>query len=346
MLCNLAGCLHMDEACDAYIGFWRNNSVFFTNDRLYYYLDGVMYSRSAIGTEEKQVGVPCKKYLEEGGAISTLTMMPVGNWIYYRAGMEMNEGGAVIPVSILGRMDLTTGKDAVLAEVRGEAETLCTMLVPGAVREDGVLYLQCDGFQVVVEIDADPEDEDYEELYQAEYQRIFNEKSKSVTVKLQHLDTATGEVTTLLEKPRGEMSQICMVHAGKLYYHGSAGVAQEQALPLNTYDLKTGKVGTVAGMEAITRWLGGPYVTIVGNRLVNIETGELLPREGEIPQPTARSASGLVVMEIRRDVPIEEEAFEYYYISYSSLADGIQQTDKTLIGIALMHPVSDEDESE
>ncbi len=346
-LCSLPGCTHKDdELCDAYIGPWIENSVFFTNDRLYYYLDGVMYSRSAIGTEEKQVGIPCKKYLEEGGAISTLTMMQVGNWAYYRASIEKKgDQSEITSVIVLGRMDLTTGEDTVLVELLSEEETKYGMLSLGAVREDGILYLQCDGFQVVVEIDADPEDENYEELYQEAYEKIYQEKSQSVTVKLQRWDAATGKVTTLLEKPRGEMSQICMAYAGKLYYYGSAGVAEGKELPLYAYDLKTGAVETVAGMEAISRWLGGPYVTIVGNRLVNIETRELLPREGEIPIPAARSASGFVMMQTRRDVPEEEQAFEYYYIPYSSMADGIQQADKTLIAIELLHPVSDEDES-
>ncbi len=315
VLCSLAGCLHEDEQCDACIGLGRSNTMFFSNGYLYFFNDQKLYRRSAIGTEEKLIGTPGESVLERGGAFTSMRMTVAGSLMYYCAmvsfGGNSSEGSSdVFDIKIIGRMDLTTGKDTVLVEQPVKKGTLLSSLDLGAVREDGMLFTQCDGVQ------GNKEDAD------------FAEKSESAPVKLLHWDAATGEVTTLLEKPRKELLRITYVYQGMVYYYGT-GKPDGQYL----YDLSTGEVKEKPDMDLISSWLGGPYVTLLGRKPFNLETGEPISWEGLGANPVAASALGFVTLQHTKNEenPNESSAIEYYYIPFSAMTDGVQQEDRILL---------------
>ncbi len=311
VLCSLAGCLHEDEQCDAYIGLGRSNTMFFSNGYLYFFNDQKLYRRSAIGTEEKLIGTPGESVLERGGAFTSMRMTVAGSLMYYCATVSFGGNSSdVSDIKIIGRMDLTTGKDTVLVEQPVKKGTLLSSLDLGAVREAGMLFTQCDGVQ------GNKEDAD------------FAEKSESAPVKLLHWDAATGEVTTLLEKPRKELLRITYVYQGMVYYYG-AGKPDGQYL----YDLSTGEVKEKPDMDLISSWLGGPYVTLLGRKPFNLETGEPISWEGLGANPVAASSLGFVTLQSTKNEgnPNESSAIEYYYIPFSAMTDGVQLEDRILL---------------
>ncbi len=316
-LCSLPGCPHEEEDCEGYIdaaGFSGN--MFFANDHLYYYENPCkLHSRSAIGTEEKLVGVICEKYLEDGCGVDKPRMMPSGKWMYYTTTVYKEDAGGdrISETVVLGRMDLTNGKDTVIYEHTVQGNVSLHFLRPGAVRENGILYLQCDG------IEAKWKDPDYQQ------------KSEEAVVKLQHWDADTGKVTTLLEKPQYEMMELCVVYGQKLYYYGR--VTADGDVCLFSYDLNTGAAERIPDMDPITSWMGGSYVTVLGAKPFNLETWEFVAQEGRRIVPVAVSDIGFVTRESvpREDKPNDTAAVEYYYIPFSAMADGIQDSDKTLL---------------
>ncbi len=317
VLCSLPGCLHDGEGCDAYLDTYDYNSMFFANDHLYYihHREGKLYRRSAIGTEEVAVGTLAKEAVEAGKSVEIDVIQCVGSTLYYTADVvsPTDRNGTQLG-TLIGCMDLNSGKDTVLLEQEVPEGYAGAGLDLQAARDGELLLLCRDGFQ------GSTEDPDY------------REKMRNSPVKLLRLNTANAEVTTVLEKLYKEMSKITSVWADKVYYYAING--EDKAI-VYAYDLKTGKEEKL-DTAVISEWLGGPYVTLTGNKVpYNLQTGEFLPCELERrPVRHAGSDYGIVIdryIMSAEDPEHKVDAVEYCYIPFSAMADGIQLADLTVV---------------
>ena len=153
-----------------------------------------------------------------------------------------------------------------------------------------------------------------------------SEARKKMPVHIKYLNVATGETTTILTATYADVSYIGDVDNGKLYYRKSLNDGNYNG-EIHSYDLVTGK-DTVVYTDVSPSSLGGGYWLSTKHidakttefRIYDLNTGKTVPYElKEHFWVKNRSEYGLVVLNYITDT--------YSFLSYDSLADGLQEED-------------------
>ena len=324
VLCTKAGCAHKaddeDNPCDADMPF-NGRYMFFEDNTLYYLGDeNVLCSRDATGGSLKEWGMLGKKFVEEGKGLFVYPLALCNGYLYYEAEIiekEDTDGGMSTTdtnTTYIGRYDIAKQKDeiVILLEDGGYYESI----EPYAARENGLIYLYMEGLGPK----QDWENVDAKKRLEAR---------KKMPVHIKHLDLATGETTTILTAVYGDVSSVSSVGDGKLFYSKGLndGVNTRE---VHSYDLVTGK-DTVIFTDVSPASLGKGYWRCVKYldytdpnsaqiHLYDMNTGKVIPYELEEDfSVISQSEYGLVVTNFRTG--------NYSYISYDSLADGLQESD-------------------
>lgn len=331
-LCSKAGCLHGEEPdnrkrenCEAH--FSRMSApMAFWEDHLYY-VDSTPYGislfrRNAIGQELTEMGKLGKEYTEAQKTVEIAYSASTGNWLYYLAEVEgivfdedTNTTTFVPELDYIGRVDLNTGKEEILFRQpiinRLDALTLC------AAREDGALFLCRSGA-----IEG-------EEL-------TTQEAMQQTTNSLKFWDGETGTVSTVLENSHPNFSSVPMVDGGKLYYATGSN-------DHHIYDLNTGGQELLCEDKTLYHLGGGYGMTLNAETKVwslhDLQTGKILPYEAKKGWIMNMSDDGII---LRASYSAADTGStgksDYYYFTYESLADGLQNADLVKV-YTLQHSV-------
>lgn len=327
VLCNQVACSHETEACDAYMGVMLANRMLFSNDRLYYtqtdYNGTFLYSRDATGAALIKVGSFGSKYIEQEKSVDIDQMAVLDHYIYCKAAVNARvEGMVTHELEYISRMDLNTGKEDILVEEKLDNPGEHLWLV--GVSNEGVLFSHPES------TDIDRDSEKYMDAV----------RMAPHSLKLWNSETAT--VTTLFRKTVKEFSAVQMVYGGKVYCK-SLSTAEEGSGGAYTYDLATGEE---LPFESMTLWhIGGGYafrsIDDNGNYdIISLQDKKSLPNVlndiADYGRGIARSYSqeGVVLRwngkELRKENESDSHGYrtEYYvYVTYASLADGLQEED-------------------
>lgn len=318
-LCTKVGCSHNSSDCEAYLVGFMTCPMFFWENHLYY-VDEVssqaLYRRDATGLNLMEVGTIGKKYLEAKQFLKIESFAQAGDYIYYYAqtdGGETNDNNTSSAERYIGRFHLSTGKDEVLVEQftnkRGATLSLC------AISQDGVLFFSSEG------VDVAPEDDSFTEAY------------GQMSVSLNYWSEETGEITKLFTKTRSECSEIQLVWDGKVYYvtQGNVNSRGDQY----TYDLNAGKEERICENTTLYHY-GGGFALHRSNGderylVYNLKTGQVLPMElYGCPRLCAHSDTGIVISKyVMEENTTNVKENVYCYVTYESLADGLQESDLT-----------------
>ncbi len=327
VLCSQAACSHETEACDAYIGNMLFNNMLFGNNRLYYLQrdnsGAFLYSRDATGTALVKVGFFGSKYIEQKKSVEIDQMVISDHYMYCKAIVDASvEGTVTREFEYISRMDLNTGKEEILVEET--IDNLGEHLWLVAVSSEGVLFSHSES------TDIDRGSDEYMDAV----------RMAPHSLKLWDSETAT--VTTLFKKTVKEFSTVQMVYGGKVYCK-SLSTTEEDSGGVYTYDLATGEE---LPFESMTLWhIGGGYafrrIDDNGNYdIISLQNKKSLSNAlnelGDNGRATARSYSrdGVVLQwnskELRKENESDSYGYrtQYYdYVSYASLADGLQEED-------------------
>lgn len=325
VLCGKAGCKHEGEECDAYTGSAFGTNMFFGDGYLYYLqhsYDGQhLYRRDATGAAMVSIGTPGQHYIKQQKSVDIDHLTLADGYLFYRGRVGTDTGTTVtLDIEFIARMNLATGKEEILVEVQmespGDHLRLC------AVRGSGVIYSR----YVTPTIDLDDPD------------RLDAVKQTPHTLYL--WSEATGESAVLLEKTIEKFSQVRGVSGGKVFY---STLTTPDSADLYAYDLATGKdEHWISGRM----WhLGGGYSLRQqedgeGYDLINLLTKKTLPNalneisNGGVGYIRCASDKGLIIQWYGEELRKENEGDEYGYrdqhhdyITYVSLADGLQKED-------------------
>ena len=320
VLCARPGCAHkandIDNPCDAEMPL-DGMYMFFENDTLYYMGDeNVLYSRDATGGSLKEWGMLAKKYVEEGKGVFVYPLALCNGYLYYEAYIIEPEdiiGGGMSTADAtsrcIGRYNIAQKKDEVVILLEDMAYFESVTLY--AARENGLIYLYSEGL--------DPE-QNWEKVDAKE--RL--EAQKKMPVHIKHLNTATGETTVLFTTTYVECKNVHTLEDGKIYYGGGNGTIR--------YDLSTGKVETFYKGEFSSSYYGKGYwlrtklldAKTAEYHIYDMNTGKKLPYELEGNfTVTNKSAYGLVMLDFVTGI--------YSFVSFDSLADGLQEEDLKLL---------------
>ena len=329
ILCAKPGCDHVydpwsEDTCDADITL-ANSEMLFENDTLYYLgHKNILCSRDATGGSLKELGTLANKLIEEGKFVYARLMALCNGYVYYEGTiqqMEQNSSGGTTSTTsgyCIGRFNIAQRKDEILVLL--EDADLSEGIDLYAARENGVIYLYEEGIGPV---------QDWEN---ADVQKRLEAKRK-MPVHIKHLNLATGETTTILTATGAELSSISNVENGKLFYKKRLNVG-DSTCEVHSYDLATGKDAVVftdvnpstlgKGYWLCTKWLDAKTAEY---RFLDMNTRKTLPFELSGHFGTmARSAHGMV-MYYNNHSTLDG----YYFLSYDSLADGLQEADLKLV---------------
>ncbi len=361
VLCEREDCYHTSADCNAYI-FPDSKELFFYQDRLYYFhLDGTLRQRNALGKEEAVVGAPGKAACESGETVRINRFVLTGTYLYYQAQIKGSNTQGDARCAVLGRIELSSGKDAVL--IRQEITDGWTFqnVKLCAAQQSGMLFYESKGIPVK---NDDPE---------------LVEKSRDMKVYLKQWNAETGEVTTLMEKTRQDFLEVYLVDGGKVYFggmdvpaaqtqsdaaaHGEGQVPSgstdgslaptvwsngEDDIPayiergeddsdtkirpdVFSYDLSTGQE-TVFREQAHLRGVGGGYAVLVqdgGSSIVELKTGKAFPITGlRLPYVNAVSSDGVV---LTTALAQDSQRLVWCYVPFAAQADGLTEDDLLII---------------
>ena len=146
-----------------------------------------------------------------------------------------------------------------------------------------------------------------------------------MSVQIKHLNLTTGETTVLLTTTYSECKAVLDLENGKIIYNKPSNGDESE---VRSYDLNTGKVETVYKGEFSSSYYGKGYwlrtkwldAQTAERHIYDMNTGKTLPYElkGNLGVMN-RSEYGLVVVNPRTS--------DHSFISYDSLADGLQEDD-------------------
>ena len=328
VLCARPGCAHKpddkENPCDAEMPF-NGDEMFFENDTLYYLGDkNVLCTRDATGGSLKEWGMLGKKFVEEGKVLFVYPLALCNGYLYYEAEiMEMKDNGGGMSTSdtnatYVGRYDIAKQKDEILILL--EDGRFYESIKPYAARENGLIYLYAEGL--------DPE-QDWEKVDV----KKRSEAQKKMPVHIKHLNRTTGETTTILTAKYEDVSSIANVEDGKLYYTKSLNDGNFTR-DVHCYDLVTGK-DTVAFSEVSPSSMGKGYWRCVKYLdytdsssaqiyIHDANTGKTLPFELSGHFWIQNQSANGMIMYYHKDQSTYDGN---YYISYDSLADGLQEED-------------------
>ena len=327
VLCSKVGCNHEDYDCDAYTGTSNGKEMYFGDGYLYYVCSDSsgrhVFRRDATGAALVTIGTPGEYYTKQQKSVDIDAFTLADGYLFYSGRVGTNLGDTVtLDTEFIARMNLLTGKEEILVEVQmenpGDHLWLC------AVRGNGAIYTRS------ITPKMDKEDPAYSDalLQSSNILYMWSEE--------------TGESVVLLEKPNREFSQVSAVYGGKVFYKSlSMGTAYNT--DLYAYDLTTGK--DQKWISGQLKYLGGGYalrkLDEEGNcDLINLLTKEKLPNvlnqiaDGGTGNMRCVSQHGVLLnwwgIEHRKEN--EDDIYGYRddhsdYITYASLADGLQQED-------------------
>lgn len=320
VLCAKPGCTHEEDnyanPCDAEMPF-SGDQIFFENDTLYYLGDeNVLHSRDATGSSLKEWGMLGKKFIEDRMGLIVIPLALCNGYLYYEGYIiDIKKTDGVLSTSdatsrCICRYNIAQQKDEVLVllEDMGYYESI----EPYAARENGLIYLYAEGL--------DPE-QDWENV---DVKKCL-EARKKMPVHIKHLNLTTGETTTILTATYGDVSSVADVYNGKLYYTKSLNDGNSTC-EVHNYNLVTGKDTVVytnvspaamgKGYWRCTKWLDAQTAEVC---LYDMNAGKEVPYERkETFSVINRSEYGLVVF---------DKSSNRSFISYDSLADGLQEDD-------------------
>jgi hypothetical protein len=320
ILCQKPGCKHeygLEGAaqCDAEMPtMW----MVFGNDTLYNIYRNTLYSRNATGGELKELGTLAKELVEEGISVDVFPLSVSNGYLYYYGSIKETEqtasgGTSSVQVgSCTGRFNLAQRKDEILLASRQERSKEGGELI--AARENGILYLHREGL--------DPK-YNWKEMETKEYMEALYK----TTVQIRHLDLTTGETAVLYTTTYGECKTVHALENGKIYYGGTYDGGYRTC----SYDLNTGKVETVYKGEFSSSYYGKGYwqrskwldAKTAERHIYDMNTGKTLP--------IALSSNYYVVNQSDCGMVMYYNNLSthdgHYYISYDSLADGLQEAD-------------------
>ena len=313
VLCQKAGCKHEhglegNDRCDAELSTpW----MVFGNDTLYYVDRNTLFSRNATGGEMRELGTLAKKLIEKGISVDVFPLAASNGYLYYEGTIleskQTASGGtsSTSSGSCIGRFNLAQRKDELLvvleqAEYSEKVEVI-------AARENGILYLYQEGL--------DPE----QDWTKVDAKKRL-EAQKKMPVHIKHLNTATGETTVLFTTTYAECKTVHTLENGKIFYGGGNGTS--------SYDLNTEKSESFYKGEFSSSYYGKGYwqrkklldAQTAEYHIYDMNTGKTLPYElkGNFTV-TNKSANGMVMMDFVTGI--------YSYVSFDSLADGLQESD-------------------
>ena len=335
VLCAKPGCPHKaddeENPCDADMPF-NGDQMFFENDTLYYLGDeNVLCSRDATGGSLKEWGMLGKKFVEEGKVVFAFPLALCNGYLYYQADLVDKEdiedviSNADAKTTCIVRYNIAKQKDEiiVLLEDKGYYENI----KPYAARENGVIYLYAEGLG---------SEQDWEQVDA----KKRSEARKKMPVHIKHLNLATGETTTILTATYGDVSAIANVEDGKLYYAKSLNDGTNTR-DVHSYDLVIGK-DTVVFTEVLPVSLGKgywrctKYLDYTDSNSAQVymydaNTGKTLPFELSGHFGTRNQSAHGMIMYYHKDQSTYDGN---YYISYDSLADGLQEEDLMFLHLA------------
>ena len=321
-LCSKAGCLHADEPnhrlhekCDAHISGagGRRTPLCVWNGSLYYLINEAygpcLYRCDAAGNGQTMVSELGTKYTKDEKVVSDFKYaMADGFWYYYARvdSIVWDEEQFLwtnqTELEYISRIDLATGEEKIITEVREDILDLC-----GA-RGDAVLF-------TVTEVSK-------------------AKQTDPSSITLHRWDEETGNITTVFQKSTDQCSRITRVENGKAY----CGTTIDGKTSTYTYDLATGEEEIVFN-KTIVNYLGGGYVL---RREVDTQewyvfqmsSEKVLPIE--LPEGTLSvSCTGNGGCILQWSVDLGGDTGKGYsnsehrecYVSYASLADGLQESD-------------------
>ena len=320
-LCSKAGCLHdhepdhrKSESCEArLIGATMITPLFFCNSDLYYVLrdqyGSHLYRRDATGADLETVATLGEKYIEDQRDVTVYAYAVADGFLYYSADVNgsvpAEDGGNMVQwiSNYLGRLNLRTGKEEILLDKSDVYITLC------AVKGNEALFHSA-GIPV-----AAYDDPNYRQL------------SLEMPALLQHWDGTSGQVHTLLEKTVQEFPGVNIVDKDKLYYTSS----MESASGVYVYDLHTNKLEAVQ-LDSL-RHMGNGYAL---HWDADREQWHLFDLNTKKELPNALTNEGFIVLTVSEEGVAIKRTVEddnagnqqiYSYITYASLADGLQEQD-------------------
>lgn len=313
-LCARVGCSHDSETCDGYLQ--TCDAMFFGNAHLYYIVNGVLYQRSATGSNLQEVGTLGLSYIQEGNSVAVKQYALLGEHLYYMAsitGTVQNDDGVYVTSQVaqcIGRVNLSNGNDEILLENQTKDISITTLC---AVKKNSVLVYERG------QITLDREDPGYVEA------------GKTVPITLKELDLQTGETREVFKKSTQECGSVFMVFEGKVYYKALGDGS------IYARDLTTGEENLFYTTNFPTL-LGGGYILDRGSdsvepSLISFSTQTELPYELNCPGPPAvraMSEKGFVCeISYVEDVDEENERYTkiYYFVPYETLMDGLQEMD-------------------
>ncbi len=321
VLCQKPGCKHelgLEGAakCDAEV---RIPWMVFGNDTLYYADLGTLYSRNATGGDLKELGTPAKKLVEEGISVDVFPLAVSNGYLYYEGEIkeikQTASGGtsSTTAGSCIGRFNLAQRKDELLVVVE-QAEYSEGIEVIAA-RENGLLYRYQEGL--------DPE-QDWSKTEAKEYTQALNK----MTVQIKYLDLTTGETTVLYTTTYGECTVINSLENGKVIY---CKPSNDDEYETSSYDLNTGKIESVYKGEFSPIYYGKGYwlrskwldAQTAERHIYDMNTGKTFPCElsGHF-FVVNQSEHGMVMLYDNHST-----ISGYFFLSYDSLADGLQESD-------------------
>lgn len=332
VLCQKPGCKHvpltldMEEAglepCDAELDLSAQHMLF-ENDRLYYTDNqNLLWSRNATGGELRKLGTLAKELVEDRKSADVRISAICNGYLYYFADVfEIKTSGDGISSSsgthtgyCIGRFDLTQRRDEILVYQQISNYNENIELV--AARETGILYLYFEG------LDPKQDWEDWQKRLEA---------LKTMPVQVKHLDLTTSETTVLLSTVYEQTRSVITVENGAVLYQK----AVDDAYEMHNYNLTTGKNTVVhkgdtpfgyygKGYCLQTKWLDAKTAEY---RFFDMNSGKTLPFELSGHFATmSRSAHGMV-MYYNNHSTLDG----YYFLSYDSLTDGLQEADLILL---------------
>lgn len=333
ILCSKAGCTHNGENCEAWVGGFYRDLLFYGNDHIYYLVPNtqVLCRRDATGIELAEIGVPGEQFYKEQKSVSIGTYAPVGKYLYYAASVtgkvydqENNEeSGQQVTATVnyyIGRFHLDSGKDEILFE-KTDLKNGGTLRLLAA--KDGVaLFIMKEG------IDLSAEDPGYTEAL------------RQSPVTLCRWDAQTGKTEELFQKQYQDCSEWQIVYDGKLYYATRADREANHRGSVYAYDLTTGEEELVCENGFFTH-LGGGYALRKTNDeegwlLIELKTGKTLPKDigSALPICCEASEEGFVVNRLQTKLFEKDDGTTelikervYSYVTYASLSDGWQEAD-------------------
>ena len=320
VLCQKIGCEHKKEDCEAYLSMCY--VMFYTDGYIYYNKLDLsdpysvhLYRRKADGTAEEKVAQLGGEYVSKDVSVQVGEFLAADGALYYTLyTLEAikDDGSNSVEIferdGILVRLDLKTGKQQ---ELLRDRDILIRLF--GA-RGNALLFHVFD--KPPAEENTAP---DYYEKWSDMYGRM-------------KVWSATGGTVTLFEKKQKDCGWILGFHGGNVYYHDDENIL--------TYNLAQDQ-HTIVELPYGFQLVNENYI-IADSQWIDLQTGQAVDREfaGAEMAVKNRTERGCIV-EFRYNGETYLDEYGQVvtprlrtilgYISYDSLADGLQESDLLVI---------------